>query len=139
MARVLAASGTERAWVVHGEDGLDEITLANKTLVAEVKGEEVNCFEIEPKAFGLWRGSLEHLRGGDAEANAKIIREVLSGKRRDEARALIIANAAAALFVGDVATNLRSAAGVAEESIDSGAAQRKMEELINRTNSRTRA
>jgi len=139
MARVLAASGTERAWVVHGEDGLDEITLANKTLVAEVKGEEVNCFEIEPKAFGLWRGSLEHLRGGDAEANAKIIREVLSGKRRDEARALIIANAAAALFVGDVATDLRSAAGVAEESIDSGAAQRKMEELINRTNSRTRA
>jgi anthranilate phosphoribosyltransferase len=139
MARVLAASGTERAWVVHGEDGLDEITLANKTLVAEVKGEEVNCFEIEPKAFGLWRGSLEHLRGGDAEANAKIIREVLSGKRRDEARALIIANAAAALFIGDVATDLRSAAKVAEESIDSGAAQRKMEELINRTNSMTRA
>ena len=139
MARVLAASGTERAWVVHGEDGLDEITLANKTLVAEVKGEEVNCFEIEPKAFGLWRGSLEHLRGGDAEANAKIIREVLSGKRRDEARALIIANAAAALFIGDVATDLQSAARVAEESIDSGAAQRKMEELINRTNSMTRA
>ena len=139
MARVLAASGTERAWVVHGEDGLDEITLANKTLVAEVKGEEVNCFEIEPKAFGLWRGSLEHLRGGNAEANAKIIREVLSGKRRDEARALIIANAAAALFIGDVATDLQSAARVAEESIDSGAAQRKMEELINRTNSMTRA
>jgi anthranilate phosphoribosyltransferase len=139
MARVLAASGTERAWVVHGEDGLDEITLANKTLVAEVKGEEVNCFEIEPKAFGLWRGSLEHLRGGDAEANAKIIREVLSGKRRDEARALIIANAAAALVIGDVATDLQSAARVAEESIDSGAAQRKMEELINRTNSMTRA
>jgi anthranilate phosphoribosyltransferase len=139
MARVLAASGTERAWVVHGEDGLDEITLANKTLVAEVKGEEVNCFEIEPKAFGLWRGSLEHLRGGDAEANAKIIREVLSGKRRDEARALIIANAAAALFIGDIATDLQSAARVAEESIDSGAAQRKMEELINRTNSMTRA
>lgn len=139
MARVLAASGTERAWVVHGEDGLDEITLANKTLVAEVKGEEVSCFEIEPKAFGLWRGSLEHLRGGDAEANAKIIREVLSGKRRDEARALIIANAAAALFIGDVATDLRSAAKVAEESIDSGAAQRKMEELIHRTNRMTLA
>lgn len=139
MARVLAASGTERAWVVHGEDGLDEITLANKTRVAEVKGEEVSCFDIEPKAFGLWRGSLEHLRGGDAEANAKIIREVLSGKRRDEARALIIANAAAALFIGDVATDLRSAAKVAEESVDSGAAQKKMEELINRTNRMTLA
>ncbi|MFN2513257.1 MAG: anthranilate phosphoribosyltransferase, partial [Pyrinomonadaceae bacterium] len=102
MAKVLAASGTERAWVVHGEDGLDEITLATKTLVAEVKGENVSSFEVEPKTFGLWRGSLEHLRGGDAEANGRIIREVLSGKRRDEARALVIANAAAALYVGGI-------------------------------------
>ena len=134
MAEVLAASGTERAWVVHGEDGLDEITLATKTLVAEVKGGSVRSFEVEPKTFGLWRGSLEHLRGGDAEANGRIIREVLSGERRDEARALVIANAAAALFVGNISSDLQEAAKAAAESIDSGAARTKLEQLIERTN-----
>lgn len=134
MAKVLAASGTERAWVVHGEDGLDEITLATKTLVAEVKGANVSCFEVEPKTFGLWRGSLEHLRGGDAEANGRIVREVLSGKRRDEARGLVIANAAAALFVGGTCSDLVAAAKAAEESIDGGAAGTKLEQLIERTN-----
>lgn len=134
MARVLAASGTERAWVVHGADGLDEITLATKTFVADVKGENVAFFEVEPKTFGLWRGSLEHLRGGDANANCEIVREVLSGKRRDEARGLVVANAAAALFVGGISSDLLAAAGLAEESIDSGAAATKLEDLIERTN-----
>jgi anthranilate phosphoribosyltransferase len=134
MAGVLAASGTERAWVVHGEDGLDEITLATKTMVSEVKGGSVSSFEVEPKTFGLWRGSLEHLRGGDAEANSRIVREVLSGTRRDEARGLVIANAAAALYVGGVSSDLMTAAKAAEESIDGGGAARKLEQLIERTN-----
>jgi anthranilate phosphoribosyltransferase len=133
LARVLAALGTERAWVVHGNDGLDEITVATKTFVAEAKGESVRSFEIEPKIFGLWRGSLEHLRGGDAEASAGIIREVLSGKRRDEARALVVANAAAALFVGGISGDLQAAARTAETSIDSGAARNKLEQLIRST------
>jgi anthranilate phosphoribosyltransferase len=135
MANVLAASGTERAWVVHGEDGLDEITVASTTYVAEVNDKTVRSFEIEPKSFGLWRGSLEHLRGGDAEANGRIILEVLSGKRRDEARALVVANAAAALFVGGIGSDLRTAANAAEESIDTGAATTKLEQLIETTNS----
>ncbi|MGH9969643.1 MAG: anthranilate phosphoribosyltransferase [Pyrinomonadaceae bacterium] len=134
MAQTLAAMGTDHAWVVHGDDGLDEITIAAKTFVAEAKGETVRTFEIEPKAFGLWRGSLEHLRGGDAEANAQIIREVLSGKRRDEARALVVANAAAALFVGGVSSDLQAGARAAEESVDSGAARTKLEQLIQATN-----
>jgi anthranilate phosphoribosyltransferase len=134
MAKVLAALGTERAWVVHGDDGLDEITVAANTFVAEAKGETVRTFEIEPKAFGLWRGSLEHLRGGDADANALIIREVLSGKRQDEARALVVANAAAALFVGGHKSDLRTSAKAAEESIDSGAAGKKLDQLIEATN-----
>jgi anthranilate phosphoribosyltransferase len=134
LAEVLAASGTERAWVVHGEDGLDEITLAAKTHVAEVKGGNVSSFEVEPKTFGLWRGSLEHLRGGDPEANGRIIHEVLSGARQDEARALVIANAAAALFVGNISSDLQGAAKAAAESIDSGAAMTKLEQLIERTN-----
>ncbi len=134
MAQTLAALGTEHAWVVHGADGLDEITVASKTYVAEAKSGAVKFFEIEPKLFGLWRGSLEQLRGGDAEANAGIIREVLSGKRRDEARALVIANAAAALFVGGLNQNLKEAAQLAEHSIDSGAARGKLDRLVEATN-----
>ncbi len=134
MAKVLAALDVERAWVVHGEDGLDEITVAANTLVAEAQGGTVRTFEIEPKSFGLWRGSLEHLRGGDARANAHIIREVLAGKRRDEARALIVANAAAALFVGGISETLLLAARAAEESIDRGAAQKKLAQLVEATN-----
>ena len=75
------------------------------------------------------------MRGGDAKANARIIREVLAGVRRDEARALVVANSAAALFVGGVAKELRAAAAFAEQTIDDGAAERKLEELILATNS----
>jgi anthranilate phosphoribosyltransferase len=135
LANVLAALGTERAWVVHGEDGLDEITLAGKTLVAEAHDGGVKTFAIGPQDFGLSEGALDHLRGGDAEANAQIIRDVLSGERRDEARSLIMLNAAAALFVGGKASGLNEAARLAEESIESGAAHMKLEQLIEATNS----
>lgn len=133
LAQVLAAMGSERAWVVHGHDGLDEITIGAKTDIAEVNNGKVRLFEVEPGDFGLWSGSLEHLKGGDAKANAGIIREVLSGERRDEARALVVVNAAAALCVGGFADDLLSAAALAENSIDSGAAQRKLERLIRMT------
>ncbi len=133
VAGVLAAMGTERAWVVHGQDGLDEVSVAAKTTVAEARNGEVRVFEIEPNDFGLWRGSLEHLRGGDPETNAAIIREVLSGNRRDEARALVVANAAVALLVGEKATDLREAADLAEKSVDNGAALKKLELLIQMT------
>ncbi|MGH9870983.1 MAG: anthranilate phosphoribosyltransferase [Pyrinomonadaceae bacterium] len=134
LANVAAALGTGRTWVVHGEDGLDEITLAGKTFVAEARDRVVKTLEITPQDFGLSESSLDHLRGGDAEANAQIIREVLSGQRRDEARGLIVINAAAALFVGGKAATLTEAAGLAEESIDSGAARLKLEQLIKATN-----
>lgn len=134
LANVAAALGTERAWVVHGEDGLDEITLAGKTHVAEACEGAVKTFEIRPQDFGLSESSLDHLRGGDAETNAQIIREVLSLKRRDEARALIVINAAAALFVGGKSATLIDAAKMAQESLDSGAARLKLEQLIAATN-----
>lgn len=134
LAQALVALGTERAWVVHGSDGLDEITLAGKTLVAEAGDGKVRTFEIAPPDFGLFVGVLDHLRGGDAEANARIIRAVLSGERRDEARALVVVNAAAALFVGGKANTLAEAAALAEQSIDSGAAQTKLADLIRATN-----
>ncbi len=134
LAKVLAALGTQRAWVVHGEDGLDEITLAGKTFVAEAYDGEVKMFEIGPENFGLWHASLDHLRGGNPEANARIIRGILSGEQRDEARALVVANAAAALYVGGKAHTLKEAAELAERTLNNGAAAKKLEELVKATN-----
>ena len=133
LARVLGELGTERAWVVHGEDGLDEITLGGKTHVAEAQSGEVKMFEIGPADFGFETGTLDHLRGGDADANAEIVSAVLEGTRKDEARALVIMNAAAALFLGGAAAGLRDGAKIAADSIDSGAARHKLELLIEAT------
>jgi anthranilate phosphoribosyltransferase len=133
LARTLAALGTKRAWVVHGLDGLDEVTLAGKTLVAEAQNGSVRTFELGPEDFGLQRSSLESLAGGDAAASARIIREILSGGRVDAARDLVVANAAAGLFVGGAATDLREASGLAAASIQTGAAAAKLEELVKAT------
>ena len=133
LARVLAALGTERAWVVHGEDGLDEITLAGRTFVSETIGGEVRSFEIGPEDFGFEVRGLDHLRGGDTDANATIVDAVLDGTRTDEARALVVMNAAAALFLGGVASDLREGARIAAHAIDSGEARRKLELLIDAT------
>ncbi|MCA1633192.1 MAG: anthranilate phosphoribosyltransferase [Acidobacteria bacterium] len=134
LARTLGALGTERAWVVHGSDGLDEVTLAGPTAVAEVGSGGVRVFVIGPKDFGLQRVELDELRGGDAAANARIIRAVLSGERGGAGRALVVANAAAALVVGGEADDLRDAARLADESIESGAALAKLEGLARVTN-----
>lgn len=133
LAQVLTALGTEHAWVVHGEDGLDEITLAGPTHVAETRDGQVGTFAIEPRDFGFEVADLEHLRGGDAEANAEIVRAVLAGKRTDEARALVIMNAAAALFLGGAATDLGEGTRMAAHAIDSGAALSKLELLVEAT------
>src|SRR6266850_3863025 len=95
VASALALLGTERAWVVHGADGLDEVTTADKTFVAEARHGEVRKFEITPEDFGFERVALDGLTSGAAEGNAGVIRAVLSGGRRDAARALVIVNAAA--------------------------------------------
>ena len=134
LAHALLAIGTEHGWVVHGSDGLDEVTLAGETFVAEARSSRVKTFEIAPEDFGLERAGLSHLRGGDAEANARTIRSVLEGSRRDEARDLVVANAAAALFVGGAGADLHSAARLAENSIDSCAAISKLEQLVEATN-----
>jgi anthranilate phosphoribosyltransferase len=136
LAQVLLALGTERAWVVHGSDGLDEITIDGSTAVAEAHEGRVRAFEIEPGDFGLPSGKLDHLRGGDAAANAVIIREVLTGTRRDEARSLVVINAAAAFVVGGLCDDFGIAARLAEKSIDTGAALNKLAQLVKATNGR---
>jgi anthranilate phosphoribosyltransferase len=134
VARALALLGTERAWVVHGLDGLDEVTTSGKTRVAEAAQGRVSVFEIEPEDFGLRRSALDGMRVEDAEASARVVTAILSGERRDHARDLVVANAAAALFVGGAAGNLKDAARLAREKLESGAAAAKLEEFIKATN-----
>jgi anthranilate phosphoribosyltransferase len=130
VAKALSLLKTENAWVVHGSDGLDEITVTGKTFVGAVKGTEVRPFVISPSDFGLKPGKIDGLKAETAKESARIIREVFSGKRRDEARSLIVVNAAAALIIGGLANEPLHAARLAERSIDSGQAQNKLDRLI---------
>jgi anthranilate phosphoribosyltransferase len=137
VAQTLGALGTKRAWVVHGLDGLDEITISGKTLVAEVTPDYLKFFEIVPEDLGFKDVSitdLEDLRGGNPERNAEIIKEVLQNKRDDAARSLVLINAAAALFVGGKSASLPEAVKLAAESLESGKALEKLESLIEKTN-----
>ncbi len=134
VASALAALGSERAWVVRGSDGLDEITLSGPTVVYEVEDGWVKRSEVSPGDFGLQEASLSELRGGDPQRNAAIILEVLENKRRDAARDVVLLNAAAGLYVGGRAASLREATALAASAIDSGAARQKLQELVDATN-----
>ena len=134
MAQALALLGRKQAWVVHGSDGLDEITLAGTTHVAEVTGNKIRTFDLSPEDFGLQKTKIEHLRVSSPQESAQIISDVLESKRRDEARSLIVLNAAAALIVGGKIDNPIQAARLAEQSIDSGSARIKLDRLIQTTN-----
>jgi anthranilate phosphoribosyltransferase len=132
VARALARLGTKRAWVVRGEDGLDEITLSGKTVVHAASPEgpdQVDRFEVAPEDFGLSRSSMENLRGGSAEENASVILDVLEGRRKDGARDLVLINAAASLFVTGAANGLDTAANMAARVIETGAAAAKLQGL----------
>ena len=134
VAKALSLLKTELSWVVHGSDGLDEITLNGKTYVAAIGGGEVRPYMISPEDFGLKPGKIDHLKAGSAKESAQIIRDVLASKRRDEARSLVVINAAAALIIGNIARDPMHAARLAEQSIDSGQAQNKLDRLIQVTN-----
>ncbi len=125
---------TERAWVVHGTDGLDEITLTGETFVTELDKGKIRNFKISPEDFGLQKAGTKHLKAKSADESAKIIREILESKRRDESRALVVINAAAALLVGGLANQPMQAARLAEQSIDSGSARIKLDRLLQTTN-----
>ncbi|MFN0112642.1 MAG: anthranilate phosphoribosyltransferase [Blastocatellia bacterium] len=129
VAKALTRLGTKRAWVVRGADGLDEITLAGKTVVHEATADGVRRFEISPEDFGLRQSPLDGLRGGTAEENAATIRAVFSGERQDAARDLVLSNAAASLFVAGQAESLQAAAETAAQVLSSGQALAKLEAL----------
>jgi anthranilate phosphoribosyltransferase len=128
LAEALKNLGSEAAWVVHGSDGLDEITVCGKTSVAALEKGQVRTFEIAPEDVGLMRGKPEDLRGGDAESNAMALRGVLAGAKGPH-RDVAVLNAGAALVVAGKAANLKDAVVLAQQSIDSGEGKRRLDRL----------
>jgi anthranilate phosphoribosyltransferase len=129
MAQVLKNLGSESVWVVHGSDGLDEITTSGATSVAALENGKIRLFEITPEDAGLKRVKPEALRGGEANANAKALLDVLKGKL-GAFRDVSILNAAAALIVAGRAKDLKEGAALATRSIDGGEAEGRLDRLI---------
>jgi len=132
VAEVLGKLGGERAWVVHG-DGLDELTTAGTSVVAELRDGKVSTFEVTPEMAGLPRARLDELKGADPLANAARLNALLDGKP-GALRDIVLLNAAAALIVAGRAKDLREGVGLAAQSIDKGAARRALDRLIVITN-----
>ena len=133
VARVLAALGAQHALVVHSRDGLDEISVSAATRVSEVRDGAVTAYEVTPEELGLGRHSIEELGGGDARRNAEIAREILggaNGPRHD----VVVANAGAALYVAGLAPSIRDGVARAKDSIASGSAAAKLQQLVQETN-----
>ena len=133
LAEVLGRLGSRFAWVVHGSDGLDELTTTGPTHVAEWDGSRVRRFDVVPEDAGLTRASPEDLRGGDPAENADAIRAVLAG-RPGPLRDAVVLGAAGALVVAGRARNVREGAAMAAAAIDGGAAQAALERLVRITN-----
>jgi anthranilate phosphoribosyltransferase len=129
LARVLADLGTIRAFVVHGADGLDEISNTGESHISEVREGVVRNVVVRPEDFGMPRAAIRDLQGGDRAENAQIIRQVLDGERGPR-RDIVLMNAAGALVVGGTARDLKEGVELAARSVDSGAAGAKLESLI---------
>ncbi|MGB8276160.1 MAG: anthranilate phosphoribosyltransferase, partial [Alphaproteobacteria bacterium] len=132
IARVLKNLGAEAAWVVHGSDGLDELTTTGPSFVAQLKGGRISTFEVTPEDAGLKRARPDALRGGDVAANAAALRGLLDG-RKSAYRDVVLLNAAAALVVAGAADDLRGGAARAAEAIDTGSARAVLDRLIEIT------
>ena len=133
LAGVLRNLGSQHAFVVHGMDGLDEITLTSETKVSELAEGKIKNYQIKPEDFGFKSCRMEDLKGGDAQENVEITRSVLKaepGPRRE----IVLLNAAAAIVAGGKAKDLSQGIEKAARSIDSGKAMKKLEELISLTN-----
>ena len=133
LAEVLRELGSRHALVVHGFDGLDEITLTGETQIAELKNGKVNNFSFDPKEFGYSLCSVADLKGAEPETNAEIMREILNGSSGPKTD-IVVLNAAAAIYVGGKADSIEKGIRVATNSIESGAASKKLEELCRVSN-----
>jgi anthranilate phosphoribosyltransferase len=133
LANVLLNLGVQGAMVVHGAGGMDEISLAGPTRISEVKDGEVNTYEVTPVDFGLCSNTIDDIKGGEVDENAQITRSVLSGDKGKH-RDIVLANASAAFVVMGMVSDFREGAVMAVESIDSGRALNKLNELVEFTN-----
>jgi len=129
MARALLMLGSDRAWVVHGADGIDEISTTGYTKVSECRDGAVHTFYVHPADFGVPKASPADLQGGDAARNAEIVGEVLAGKA-GPARDVVLLNAGAALFVAGAASTVRDGIGRAAKAIDQGAARATLDHMV---------
>lgn len=135
LAEALGLLGLHRALVVHGSDGLDEITVTGPTRIAELRNGTVRTYEVEPEQFGLKRATMADILGGDVNENAAMIRAILDGEHSSR-RDVVLLNASAALVAAGRADSIRDAMPMAVESIDVGAAREKLQALVSFTNSR---
>ena len=133
IAQVLKNLGTARAMIVHGLEGMDEISLCGPTRVSELRDGKVRTYTVSPEEFGLKPCRLEDLHGGAPEECAAFLRGVLRGEKGPK-RDVVLLNSGAALYVSGVAGSIGEGIGVAAESIDSGKAQRKLDQLVQMTN-----
>jgi anthranilate phosphoribosyltransferase len=133
LSRALILLGLRRSLVVHGSDGLDEITITGPTKVGEVRGEWLRLYEVTPEEIGFKRASRDAIAGGDVQQNARIIRDILHGKK-SPCRDVVLMNAAAALMAAGRADSLGKAMPLAVDSLDSGAARTKLNLLVEFTN-----
>jgi anthranilate phosphoribosyltransferase len=133
MAAVLRNLGSERVWVLHGSDGIDELTTTGPSTVVELKDGELRQFEVTPEDAGLARATLDDIKGGDAKANAKAMTEMLGGAA-GPIRDIVLLNTAAALIVAERVENLRDGVAMAANAIDTGAARATLNKLIEITN-----
>jgi anthranilate phosphoribosyltransferase len=133
VARSLALLGSERAWVVHGADGLDEISTTGYTKVSECRGGAVNTFYVHPADFGLPKASPAQLRGGDAAANAEIARAILAGES-GAPRDIVLLNAAASLLIAGRVASIAEGVRASADALDSGAAARVLAQLVHVSN-----
>jgi anthranilate phosphoribosyltransferase len=133
VAEALRDLGAEKALVVHGTDGMDEITVTDKTIVAEVSGGELAEYEISPEDFGLPLHAPDGLLGGDAHLNARILRDILTGEEQGATRDIVLLNAGAAIHVSGKAKTIEQGVRLAHDSIANGAAAGALEEFIKTT------
>jgi anthranilate phosphoribosyltransferase len=129
LARALLMLGSERAWVVHGADGLDELSLSGHTKVSECRDGSVQTFYVHPSDFGMPKAPVETLVGGDAEKNATLIRRVFDGTD-GPLRHVVLFNAGAALFIAGHSASVRDGIAAAGRAIDTGAARATLDRLI---------
>lgn len=133
IANVLKNMGSIRAFIVHGEDGLDEISISGRTKITELRNRKINTYVISPENFGLEKGSLEEIIGGSVDENVGIALDVLSGKDKGAKRNIVLLNAAFALLAFGTTDEISEAIKLSTKSIDSGEAMKKLERLKEMT------